>query len=75
MCVRKKKKHANSNWILRISAVLSNDDIISSKPGLKTGVKNDIFWSEIGSGFREPGGIPQPRIPRITKRVSRWEYF
>ena len=63
-CVRKKKKHANSKWILRISAVLSNDDIISSKQGLKTGVKNDIFWSEIGSGFREPGGIPQPRIPR-----------
>ena len=33
-------------------------------PGLKAGVENDIFWSEIGSGFEEPGGTPQPRIPR-----------
>ena len=24
--------------------------------GLKTGLKNDNLWSEIGSGFREPGG-------------------
>ena len=28
------------------------------------GVENDIFWSEIGSGFGEPGGTPAPRIPR-----------
>ena len=35
-------------------------------PGLKTGVENGIFWSEIGSGFGEPGGTPQPRIPRCT---------
>ena len=28
-------------------ANLSNDDVISQRPGLKTGVKNDIFWSEI----------------------------
>ena len=33
-------------------------------PGLKTGVENGIFWSEIGSGFGEPGGTPLPRIPR-----------
>ena len=33
-----------------------------AKPGLKTGVKNDIFWSEIGSGIGEPGGPPPPRI-------------
>ena len=25
-------------------------------PGLKTGMENDILWSEIGSGFGEPGG-------------------
>ena len=25
---------------------------------------NDIFWSEIGSGFGEPGGTPPPRVPR-----------
>ena len=32
----------------------SIDDIIPWRTGLKTGVKNFIFWSEIGSGFREP---------------------
>ena len=25
-----------------------------------------MFWSEIGSGFGEPGGTPLPRIPRST---------
>ena len=49
---------------------LSNDDIISYRPGLKTlpSVENEIFWSEIGSGFGEPGGILPPRIPRSTPR-------
>ena len=28
--------------------------------------KITIFWSEIGSGFEEPGGTPPPRIPRST---------
>ena len=32
----------------------------------KTGVENVIFWSETGSGFRETGGRPPPRIPRTT---------
>ena len=27
--------------------------------------ENDIFWSEVGSGFGEPGGTPPPRILRI----------
>ena len=27
---------------------------------MKTGLKNDIFWSEIGSRFGEPGGTPPP---------------
>ena len=46
-------------------------------PGLKTGMdyrgqgwkrlwKETIFWSEIGSGFGEPGGTPPPQIPRST---------
>ena len=35
-------------------------------PGLKTGVENGIFWSEIGSSFEERGGTPLPRIPRST---------
>jgi len=34
------------------------------RPGLKTGVGNGIFWSEIGSGFRDAGGTPPPKIPR-----------
>ena len=29
-------------------------------------MENDIFWSEIRSGFGEPGGTPPPRIPRST---------
>ena len=29
-------------------------------------MENDIFWSEIGSGFEEPGGTPLSRIPRST---------
>ena len=37
-------------------------------PGLKMGVENGIFWSEIGSGFGDPGGTPLPRIPRSTPR-------
>ena len=38
---------------------LSNDEIISQRPDLKTGVKNDIYWSETGSGFGEPGGTQE----------------
>jgi len=29
-------------------------------------VENDVFWSEIGSGFEELGGTPPPRIPSST---------
>ena len=36
------------------------------RSSLKTGVENYIVWSEIGSGFEEPGGTPPPRIPRST---------
>ena len=31
---------------------------------MKTGVENDIFLVQIGSGFGEPGDTPPPRIPR-----------
>ena len=30
-------------------------------------MENDIFWSEIGSGFGEPGGTPPPRISRSAQ--------
>ena len=43
--------------------------------GLKTGLKNDNFWSEIGqigSGFREPGGAhPQQEFPGVSPRAFR----
>ena len=29
-------------------------------PGLKMGLKNDVFWSEIGSGFGELGDTCPP---------------
>ena len=34
--------------------------------GLETGVENYLFWSEIGSGFGEPGSTPPLRIPGRT---------
>ena len=48
--------------------------VFTSLPGLKTGmglrgrvcVENNIFWSEIGSGFEELGGTtPQQKFPGI----------
>ena len=42
----------------------SEDGFGFLRPGLKTGVESDIFWSEIGSGFGKPGGTPQQRIDR-----------
>ena len=39
-------------------------------PDLKTGVKSDMFWSEIGLGFGEQGDTPPPRIPRRNPRAS-----
>ena len=36
-------------------------------PGELTALLRDgIFWSEIGSGYGEPGGTLPPRIPRNT---------
>ena len=29
-------------------------------------MKNDIVWSDVGSGFGEPGGTPLQRIPGST---------
>ena len=60
---------------LLFSAVLSNDDIISSKPGLKTGVKNDIFWSDIGSDLENRAAHPHQEFPGVPPRVSCWDYF
>jgi len=42
---------------------------------MKTGVKNDNFWSEIGSGFGESGGTSPPSIPRFTPQVKMLEHY
>ena len=36
------------------------------RPGLKTGMENGIFRSEIGSGFGDAGGTPPPKISTST---------
>ena len=38
--------------------------VLGAPPGQKTSMENNIFWSEIGSGFGEPGGTTSTRIPR-----------
>ena len=43
---------------------LSNENIISTRPGMKMGVKSAIFWSEIGAGFQELCSASSSRIPR-----------
>ena len=32
----------------------------------RSGVENDMFWSETGSAFGEPGGTPPPMIFKST---------
>ena len=68
-----REQRFNSNWLRKNKkyANLSNDAIIPLRPGLKTDVKNYIFWCEIGSGFGELGGTRPPRIPRIPSPVYR----
>jgi len=44
----------------------SENGYVFLRPGLKTGVENGIFWSEIGSGFGDAGGTPTPNNPRST---------
>ena len=88
MTTGKKEKYENSKWILRhlfccCSNLSNNDNFLKAspeneygfkRPGLKTGVNNDIFWSEIGSEFGKPGGTPLPRIPRSTS-TGTWGSF
>ena len=38
----------------------------------KTGVENDIFWSEIGSGFEEPG-FSSSRF-RVVNNAKKWPW-
>ena len=34
-------------------------------------IKIGMFWCEIRSGFKEPGGTPPPRIPRSWQKDVR----
>ena len=44
----------------------SNDNIISAyRPGLKTGVGNYIFWSQIGSSLEHQAAHPQQEFPGV----------
>ena len=48
---------------------LNNDDIISYRPGQKTGIDfrgQPRVGVKLGSGFGQPGGTFSPRIPRST---------
>ena len=50
--IRKKEREIcklEMDW--RILFLRSKLIIFAQRPGLKTGMENDIFWSEMGSGF------------------------
>ena len=76
----KKEQFANSKWILLAfrspygllsRSNLSNDDIISKRPGLKTGVENDIFcWCEIGSGLESRAVHPHQEFPGVSPGIK-----
>ena len=34
------------------------------------GAERDIFWSEIGSGFGEPGSTPHQEFPRVPPPIA-----
>ena len=55
----KRRAAINLSWFF-ICLCFSKSLLIKD---LKTGVKNSMFWSEIGTGFGEPGGTPLPFGP------------
>ena len=52
---------------------LSFSSLILPIPSLKTGVENNIFQSEIGSGFGEPGSTPHQKFPEIPPPPPAWD--
>ena len=77
----KKEQYVNSTHILGnlfcFHSILSNDDKISAYVNMyvvfvtlvcfsENGCGKRLFWSDLGSRFRESGGAPLPRIPRGT---------
>ena len=67
---RKKEKYANLKWILTnlfcCSSSLSKGDIIFLQGRSEKGCEQPYFLVWKRSEFRERGGTPPPRIPRIT---------
>ena len=47
------------------SNLINNKIISAHRPGLKTGVENYIFWSEIGSGFGDRAAHPHLEFPGV----------
>ena len=74
--VRKKEKRGTFRKgfeeFFSLCSNLSKDKIISAlRPSLKTVVENYILWSEIRSGFREPGGHT---LTKDSKEYPQGEY-
>ena len=53
--LKNKEKYIYANLFLKAR---SENGYRFKRSGLKTVVENDVIWSEIGSGFGEPGGTP-----------------
>ena len=74
--VRKKEKYADSKWNLRNLFCCCSDqgNFLDARSengygfyrlGLKSGVKNDIIWSEMGSGLENQAAHLHQEIPRV----------
>ena len=61
-----KKEREMCDYEMDFKKSFFDDDKISWRPGLKTGMKSANFWSELGSGFGELGSTPPPGLPRNT---------
>ena len=42
--------------------------------GLKTGLKNGVFWAETGSGFRDQGSPLLPKVMSSTPGLGCFQY-
>ena len=74
--VRKKEKYADSKWNLRntFCCCSNQGNFLDARSengygfyglGLKTGVKNDIIWSEIGPGLENRAAHPHQGFPGV----------
>ena len=68
--VSHKEKYANSKCIFRnlfsCCSNISNNDIIFKRPGLKTGVKNDILGLKRGQDFENSASHPYQDFPEVS---------